>query len=175
MRKLYSYYYKSSVLKIILIGIPLLFILSLFVTIIFELLNIREIKLFSISGYPLSLNNMTSSRIVNNLLIFLLVVVLGPLAETIIFQYLPLKACQKWFSKHKYSICITIVFASIVFALIHLPRVRNICSAFLSGLIYCFVCFVFMRKKRRPILYTTILHGCYNFIAITVNSIPLLF
>jgi len=175
MRKLYSYYYKSGVFKIILIGIFLTLFLSLFVTIIFELLDIREFKLFNISGYPLELNSITNSRIVNNLLIFLIMVVLWPLVETIVFQYLPLKYCQKWFSKYKYSICMTIVLASVFFALMHAPRVRNICATFLTGLIWCFFCFVLMRKKRRPILYTTIMHGCYNFLGITINSIPLLF
>ena len=166
MRELYSYYYKLSVLNIVLIGIFLPFISSLFLNSFFQLLNILELELFNISREPLV------TIVAKNLLWFIVVpVILAPLVETLLYQYLPLKICQKWLRRYKYSFCIAIVLTSIVFAWRHGPTIIGICSALISGTIWCFSCFVLMRKKRYPIFYTTLMHGCYNAFAITFNGL----
>ncbi|MDR0438184.1 MAG: CPBP family intramembrane metalloprotease [Bacteroidales bacterium] len=93
--------------------------------------------------------------------------ILAPLVETLVYQYLPLRVCQKWFRRYKYSFCITIVLVSIVFGSRHAHMgVIGICNSLLAGIVWCFLCFVLMQKKRHPILYTTIMHACYNAVTI---------
>ena len=89
-------------------------------------------------------------------------IILAPLLETLFFQYLPLKICQSWLRKYRYSFCTTIVIASIVFAAMHKSEISYFVAVFLAGLAWGFSCFVLMRKKRHPILYTTLMHACYN-------------
>ena len=153
MRKLYSYFYKSSVLKLVLIGMFLPRILFLCLNVVFELFNLsREVPVYT-----------------KSLLWFIMVpLILAPLVETLIFQYLPLRVCQKWFRRYRYSVCTTIIFSSIVFCLMHAPLIIHMCNALLSGIIWCFLCFVLMRKKRQPVLYTTIMHAGANAIAIII-------
>jgi len=165
MRELYSFYYKLNVLKIVLIGIFLKLISFLFLSSFFNSLNILEFELFYIWRDPPLIIKITR----NSLWLIVVPVIVGPLVETLIYQYFPLKICQKWFRRYKYSVCITIVLTSIVFASMHAPRLLDICNTLISGTIYCFSCFVLMRKKRYPIFYTTLMHGCYNALAVTYN------
>jgi len=132
-------------------------ILNLFLVAIFELFNISR-------GAPV---------ITKSLLWFIMVpMILAPLVETLVYQYLPLRICQKWFRRYKYSFCITIVLVSIVFASRHAHMgIIGICNSLLAGIVWCFLCFVLMRKKRNPILYTTIMHACSNAIAISISII----
>ena len=152
MHKLYSFYYKLSVLRIILIGAFLPIILSSLVGIIYELLRKDIIEVWWLS------ENMT--------VIIVAGVIIAPLFETLFFQYLPLKICQKWFCRYRYGFCITIVLTSIIFAAMHKPEIWYFFGTLFAGLIWGFSCFVLMRKKRNPLLYTVLIHACYNCIVI---------
>jgi len=88
--------------------------------------------------------------------------IIAPFLETIFFQYLPLTIVYYHFKKYKYRYCIIILLSAIVFAILH-PHELYYFTAMLSlGLTLSFTCFIFIRKKQYPILYTSLVHAGYN-------------
>ena len=153
-RKLFSYYYKSSVVKIILIGI--------FLPLIFSFLLGFAINLFSTETEP-SLDFIERIKKYTNVFFILLAIVIAPLFETLIFHYLPVKICQIVSHKRKYrNCCIVIILSSILFAFLHITSIHHFFVSLIGGFVLAFSCFVLIRRKQRPLLYTAIIHAGYN-------------
>jgi hypothetical protein len=149
INKLYAYLYKLSVLKLLLFGI----FLSLF-----------------IAGGMVALGIWISPKEDDvdflrtiNFRYFVKATIIAPLLETYIFQYLPLKIARYFFQENKYLYCITIVFFAGLFGLLHPNHFM-----FLFGLVLVLICFVLMRKKQHPFLYTALIHCVYNTVLVAI-------
>ena len=149
MNKIYKYFYKSRSLKIILIGIIAPLLINIVFHILFYVADLDNLS--NHDGYSTTFTD------------FILIVVIAPFMETLFCQYAPLKFAELFIKKQKYiHFCITIIIFSIVFGLLHWKSVLYMLVAFFYGLIWSFCCFLFIRKRQHPLLYTTLIHSCYN-------------
>ena len=152
-RKLFSYYYKSSIVKLILIGIFLPLIFSFLLGLAIELLSNEAGNTPDVEF----LNKYTKVSFV------FMVILVAPLIETLINQYLPVKICHAVSRKHKYrNCCIVIILSSILFASLHTTSVAHFFVMLAAGFLWASSCFVLIRRKQRPLLYTAIIHAGYN-------------
>lgn len=149
MCKIYKYLYKLNTTRIVLFGM----FLALFVNIFF----------FSI-GSVLGLINEDSNinEYEMNIKGFMLVVILAPLIETIVFQYVPLKIAGLFIKGKLHVLYWTIICASTLFGLLHGDLILYTLIAFFYGLIWMCCCFLLIRKKQHPVLFTWLIHACYN-------------
>jgi|GEM_PF-3580192 len=157
MRKIYAYYYKLNITKVILLGILLMVIFNLLANIL-----------------CLGWINGTSGGALNRYLassFFWIATLIIPLIETVLFQYFPIKIFQIIFRPNKYRYYITIILSSIIFASLHTISVLYFLIVLFCGHVLAFSCFVFMRRKQHPIFYTALIHACYNGILVTVGRV----
>jgi CAAX prenyl protease-like protein len=89
---------------------------------------------------------------------FILVVILAPVFETLIFQYSIIDMVLIKFKSEG----LAILLSALGFSLIHVYSVQYWVATFLSGLLFAFLFLVLSRKNSKPILYITILHAVYN-------------
>lgn len=147
MNRVYRFLYRLDSYKLILIGVVLPFLLNALVVVISEIFRIEaDIG----RGYEVNFTNL------------FVMVVIGPLIETVFAHYLPLKFAGLFFPKYKFVFLYTIIIASILFGALHSQSIRYMMIAFGYGLVWMTCCFVFIRQKKSPILYTWLIHSSYN-------------
>ncbi|MFK7748785.1 MAG: CPBP family glutamic-type intramembrane protease [Kordia sp.] len=101
--------------------------------------------------------------------IFILSVIIGPLIETFLFQYLIIEIL--YFFK-KIKINTIIIISSITFSLIHYYNLIYILVTFLSGIIYAsYYLYLKVEKQKSPFLYIWFLHSLYNFSVFILDDI----
>jgi hypothetical protein len=148
IRKFYRIFYQLNIVTICFLGVlfPLLFnLLFNLLDVYFGFNSVHEYE-----GYTLSVKYVIT------------IVIIAPLIETLLFQYLPLKCSHFFLKQYKYHYTVIILLSSLIFGSFHLKfRIYPI-IAFCYGIIWAFCCFLFIRKKQHPILYTTVIHACYN-------------
>lgn len=148
--RLYRFLYRQSSIKLITLGILLPLFVNVFVI-------LAEDFLFD------EISNKSDYRV--TFVTFVLMVLFAPMMETLLFQYLPLKISGAIFEDNRYSICAAILIASLIFGLMHgIPADSTAYSiiAFSYGVIWSTCCLLFIRKRKHPILFTAIIHACYN-------------
>tara|TARA_R110000744_G_scaffold297985_1_gene407682 strand:- start:53 stop:508 length:456 start_codon:yes stop_codon:yes gene_type:complete len=101
---------------------------------------------------------------------FFIAVVLAPLYETFIFQYIPIKIIGYIKIKKKiYSYAIAILASGLLFGIVHAKNPIYAIFGFIVGCIFAYMFILFsIRKDFNPFLAVVILHG-------TVNLFGLLF
>lgn len=100
--------------------------------------------------------------------IFLLSVIIGPLLETLIFQYLTIEILS--FFKLKKSFIILI--SSLFFSLIHYYNFIYIIATLPAGIIYAtYYMYLKEKKIKTPFLYIFGLHTLYNFTVFILDDI----
>lgn len=151
MLKFYKYCYRLSILKIVIFGILLSITLNLLLSIVVNCFFPEEVEI-------------TNKRFENDSILFLIfaAVLIGPLIETYLMQYLPLKIGHRFFKKWKYHYGTIILLSSFVFAISHPSQVSYFIAMFFFGLILSFICFLLMRRKKYPVEYTALIHAGYN-------------
>lgn len=99
-------------------------------------------------------------------IVLLLLVV--PLLEVLLFQYLPLKWAAR-FKKPPYVWVIAL--ASLLYGVTQLPSPLHVIIMCLMGLYLSMLCLVGLRKKHSPILYAWLILACYNGIKMGVSAL----
>jgi membrane protease YdiL (CAAX protease family) len=111
----------------------------------------------------------SSMKNVPILYIFLLVVIIAPFIETLLFNTLPIKIIQ-YFIKNKYII---ILLSSIVFALIHTYSVAYIFMTYFGAI--SINTFYLVTEEKKGLLkasgLTVLLHSVYNLIGFLLIEI----
>jgi len=148
MLNIYKYFYKLSPLKLILLGVGVPFLLNFSLHFFLEVVGWGD--KFDHEGYTTTFSD------------FIVLVIIAPLLETLFCQFIPLKIASQFANKYKYIFCITIIIISLIFGLLHWKSPLYMIVAFFYGIIWSFCCLIFIRKKQHPILYTALIHGCYN-------------
>ena len=92
---------------------------------------------------------------------WILVLILAPIFETFLNQYLPFKLLQKWtWSKNKYGLYI--ITSAIIFGLMHTYSLQYMVFAFSVGLILGYNYFFYSKTPNRAFWSTTLIHGLRN-------------
>ena len=110
-------------------------------------------------------NNSNNHQFPSILEEILLAIILAPLVETIIFQFLLLRLLQKYV---KY-IYIQIFLSALVFGLAHCYSISYVIKAFLSGVLYSTLFIIVEKRGKNGFLYVLISHTMYNIIISILN------
>jgi len=112
--------------------------------------------------YSESINNSEELKNLNPFLAFLLLVLIGPLLETLIFQHLPIIILPKIIKniQEKYLIFIS----AILFGLSHSYNITYIIFTFLGGIILAYYYFLSIKRKEQAFLNIFLIHLILNFI-----------
>lgn len=159
MFTLYKFFYKKSLRWLMLAGgiIPLL--TSTILAFSKDLFVEEDISTNFLEEY-------------SSFLFILCMVFLIPFFETLIVQFLPLKLLNKYIKKHRYLYCIMAIWIlALLFALLHPSELFYFFSAFFMGLVWGFLCFILIRKKQHPYIYTAFMHVIYNGVLVTGGNI----
>ena len=95
---------------------------------------------------------------------FVLVVIIAPILETLIFQYLP------FYYLKKYKPIYTVLISSILFGLAHAYSTIYMIYGFTVGLLFISACYYSIRKNINPFLLIAFSHFIYNFFAFCMNN-----
>ena len=157
MIKLYSYLYKCHAFKVVLYAIGITFFVNIFFVLLFMLFGVDM--------------NESFGRYDTGIWDFFLIALIAPFFETFIFQFMPLKLAS-YFRKKKTKIFFyTIILTSVLFGFMHFKSPQYMLIAFFYGLIWSSSCFMFLRRKQNPLLYTTLIHSTYNAILFSLTIV----
>lgn len=92
----------------------------------------------------------------------ILAVLIAPVVETVVFQYAPAKFVNEFLRRKRYATCFVIVLVSAIFGLTHGASATYMTITFFYGIVWSLCCLIFLRKKQKPILYTSLIHATYN-------------
>lgn len=155
IKNFYAWLYKTSIKKIVSLAIISSF-LSTFIIITGYVLIGGDGESIS-DGYDLTLSS------------FFLVVLFAPFFETVLLQYFPLKMLSYAFKRKQVLVFCCIIPLSALFGVLHMESTIYMIAAFSFGLIWNFSCYLFVRRRQHPILYTTLIHSSYNFILFSLS------
>lgn len=152
---LYAWLYKTSIKKIVSLAILSSILSSLIIIMSYVLIGGDADSISD--GYDLTLSS------------FLLIVLVAPFFETVLLQYFPLKLLSYAFKRKQVLIFWCIIPLSALFGVLHMESTIYMIAAFSFGLIWNFSCYLFIRRRQHPIIYTTIIHSSYNFILFSLT------
>jgi membrane protease YdiL (CAAX protease family) len=103
--------------------------------------------------------------------IFIIVVIFGPLLETILFQYFIIEFLL-FFDKLKKNRIITLIISSLIFGLSHSFNVYYFFFGLILGILLS-LCYLLAktRKDIHPFLFTLFIHSSYNLFVFFINEI----
>ena len=105
--------------------------------------------------YPVGQQDIVKMSKTNKVL---LLIVIGPVLETVLFQYLPISIAQR-FTKKKWVIIFS---SSVVFGLGHLYNPVYFTMAFFGGVICSYLFIYSEERKKSGILFCIVFHSLYN-------------
>lgn len=129
------------------------------------LLDITVSCIFSFILFPNEPNEKYFSSIKKE---FLLIVLIGPIIETFVFQYFIIKSSLKYINNNK---LIAILVSSLLFGLSHYYSIPYIIKASLAGFLYSMLYFALTEKGKSPFVYIFLVHSFYNLIGFTINHL----
>jgi hypothetical protein len=103
--------------------------------------------------------------------IFTISVVLGPLLETFLFQFIPIEFYYKFFRKKKYSKWVFIGISSIIFGVSHNYNIITIFDAIFAGVLFSVLYIHFKNLYLNGFLFTFLLHALYNLYAFIIDDL----
>ncbi|HYX06508.1 MAG TPA: CPBP family intramembrane glutamic endopeptidase [Bacteroidales bacterium] len=106
----------------------------------------------------------------NVFLIILFEVVMIPLFETFIFQFLLINMVKALAGRSRYTFWLSVLIPSVLFGLSHSYSLLYIVAATLTGIIFSLTYYIstFLRKEN-GFLIVFLLHGLNNLLAILIN------
>ncbi|RVU90935.1 CPBP family intramembrane metalloprotease [Flavobacterium columnare] len=90
---------------------------------------------------------------------FLIIVIVAPFIETLIFQYLPLKVLERFKIENRFLL---IIIPSLIFSLIHPYHYIYILMTFFGGIILNSYYQISKNNNKYYFFLTTLLHSMYN-------------
>jgi hypothetical protein len=95
-----------------------------------------------------------------------LLVILAPILETLIFQY----AIIEMIKSKRGSDGLAVVVSALAFGLTHVYSVQYFTATFFSGLLFALIYLAFQMKNKMPVLFVTILHAAYNLFVVVMRQ-----
>ncbi|MCF8018512.1 MAG: CPBP family intramembrane metalloprotease [Vallitaleaceae bacterium] len=107
-------------------------------------------------------------------LMILIVVVIAPIWETLVYQLLIIRQLKKLiFFKRRSSL--TILISALVFGAVHIYSIYYMFYAFIIGLLFAYTFVIYEDKKASAFWVTMAIHGLKNGIAMLITDIELLY
>ncbi|MCG9899678.1 MAG: CPBP family glutamic-type intramembrane protease [Hydrotalea sp.] len=98
--------------------------------------------------------------------------IVGPLIETLIFQYLPITLLHKFrINKSAKELNLIIIISSLIFGITHSYNILTVIDASIAGLIFCTVFVYFQKRNKSGFFYTFLLHGLFNTYAFILDDV----
>lgn len=97
--------------------------------------------------------------------LFILAVVIAPIVETFLFQFVVIEILRKWIS----SSIIIVLLSSGLFAISHLSSYAYGLSNFFTGAILAYTYLLAIKRKFSPFLCTTAVHSLRNVIVFVIS------
>ncbi len=144
------------------------FLLIFFMT----LLNILRNLVISFIFRGLCSAESSDNKSINDLSfekLIIVVVIIGPVLETIIFHFLLLELLLYIFSKNSYRFFIVVVISSLLFSLTHNFSAYYLITTFLGGIIYSTSYIIAKNKNMIPFFVVFLIHSISNLAAILMN------
>jgi membrane protease YdiL (CAAX protease family) len=145
--------------------------------IIFVLINIFSFVAFSyllnkIFIYFFSLKDLANSSIGNEDFVFdvVLIVLIGPLLETLIFQAAIIEGVYFFFNSRKYYNYYSCGISTILFGLTHFYSFPYFIYGLIIGLYLSILYLLTKRRGLNSIIVVLIVHMCWNLIAVINNN-----
>ena len=101
---------------------------------------------------------------------FFLSVIIGPLVETIIYQYIIFKLTFYFFNKNTINIISAILISALAFSLSHNFNYFAILNSFFGGIILGYAYFFNYNRHFPPFWYVFLLHSLHNLYAFIINN-----
>lgn len=89
----------------------------------------------------------------------ILIIIVAPIIETILFQYLPIILTRKFIIQKKW---VVITLSALLFSIFHIYNITYFFMALIGGLLMGTFYHIAEYKKLSPILFTFLLHASYN-------------
>lgn len=107
-------------------------------------------------------------------LFFLIVVIIGPIWETLVYQLLIIRFLKK-FSFFKNRKLLIIVISAMFFALAHVYSIYYVFVGFMMGCLLAYSFVIYEDKKVSAFWVTMAIHGLRNGISVVITDIELLY
>ena len=151
MMKIHYFFYNLSPIKYLLLGVILCFVINIASTLI-ALLLFQRLGWWSVDEIiPISQQSV---------LMIITAVIISPVAETLLFQVLPINIMLKIkFFCNKMPLIIFI--SAFIFGFMH-GDLRTIIYAFIVGIFLAYTYIIYKLKNSKPILFVALLHSLIN-------------
>lgn len=97
----------------------------------------------------------------------LVVIILGPLVETILFQYLVITIICRIIKRPRFNFYPAIILSAIAFAFNHNYNTYYFVYTLLVGIVYALGFYLLRYRKENGILIVFTVHGIFNFLSIS--------
>ena len=97
-----------------------------------------------------------------------LLVVFGPVLETLIFQSFIIKKSLQYFNNDK---LIAILISAIAFGISHYYSIPYVIKATLAGTLYSLLYFIIKSRNTAPFIFILLVHSTYNLIGLILNHL----
>ncbi len=106
----------------------------------------------------------------NKLLLFLFVVIIAPIFETIIYQFLLINMIKVFSAKMKYSMLLSIIIPAVAFGFSHFYSIYYLIFGLLVGIIYSSTYYIsqYLRKENAFVI-VLLIHSLNNLLALLTN------
>ena len=102
---------------------------------------------------------------------WLVIVIVAPLIETLLFQSLIIELVCKLFKRPRRNLFISVTASSVAFALSHSYSISYIIITFLAGVILALAYYLGRYRKESPIVLVFVIHAVYNLLTSVYNTI----
>ncbi len=153
------YLLKQRRVIFIIIGVFLLLVINLVITSIPFLASIDSVS---------PKKKLIESGVITA---FITVIIIAPIIETILFQYLPITIISFFLKENKYIKPITIIISAISFSVVHIYNYTYFIMAFIGGLIFAYLFILSKQRKENPVVNLLVIHTLLNLIPFTRDFI----
>jgi len=155
--KTIKYLQRSNVILFILQGIVVIILISAISSLIIHVGNNENPAVESIKNKGIYFY-------------FFSTVILAPILETLIFQFLPFSIANSKF-KHKKRLYVYLILASTFFGLAHLYNLSYLFFGLITGFVLAFFFYVGTLRKENAVLLMFIIHSFYNLLLFALSQI----
>ena len=159
-RKLYKFFLRTNIKNLFAIGIFIPVLMSLLMALMHHLFP--DIFSFSDDKDIMELIKQKPRLLIS-------IILIGPVIETLL-QYVPVKISIFFQKRFKYANLFAIILSATVFGYLHDGFAFMVfIPLFFAGLLWAFLCLVFIKRKIIPFVSITIIHGAYNAILLLLD------
>lgn len=159
---MFKYLTKKNIFFLYLLALSFLFTSSFIFSTIQSLIN---------ENAYLTNPNINYNDSINTLKSFVKSVVLAPLIETFIYQFIIFKVSKLLIKNNKLSLIVFLIISSLSFGFSHFYSPSYLLYTIFSGFIFAFFYEIFHMKKANSFLLITLIHLTYNLILFLTNII----